>query len=128
MNSINTVIASGFLTRNPELRYTPKGTPVCVFAIALNRTFKNDAGESKEETAFIDVEQFGPSAEVFTKHFAKGKPVLIEGRLRMESWEDKTTHKNRTRLKLLCERWHFLAPKTTDANPTPADSSPPEGQ
>jgi single-strand DNA-binding protein len=123
MNSVNTVVISGFLTRDPELRYTPKGTPVCSFAIALNRTFKTDAGEDREETAFVDCEQFGPSGEAFSKHFKKGRPTLIEGRLRMESWEDKTTHKQRTRLKVLCERWHFMQPKQPTTETTAAPPS-----
>jgi single-strand DNA-binding protein len=112
MNSVNNVVISGFLTRDPELRFTPKGTPVCSFAIALNRTFKTDAGEEREETAFVDCEHFGPGGQAFAEHFKKGQPTLIEGRLRMEQWEDKNTHKQRTRLKVLCERWHFVQPKT----------------
>lgn len=118
---VNVVVVAGFLTRDPELRYTPKGTAVCSTSLALNRVFKNEAGESREETTFIEVDIFGKPAEAFHIHFKKGKPVLITGRLRQDSWEDKTTGQKRSKIKVVCENWSFVAPapaKTNNHEPT----------
>jgi len=111
MASFNKVIVAGNLTRDPELRYLPKGTAVAAFALAVNRTWKTETGENKEEVNFIDVEAFGRQAEVIAQYMRKGRPLLVEGRLKQDSWEDKATHQKRTKLKVVLESFSFIDSK-----------------
>lgn len=97
----------GNLTRDPELRVTPKGTPVCVFGMAINRVFSDDAGGKREETTFVDVEAWGRQAEVISKYVAKGGPLFVEGRLKLDSWENKEGDK-RSKLKVVLENMQLL--------------------
>lgn len=124
MINANIVIIAGYLTRTPQLRYTPKGTAVADAGIALNRSFKNAEGETKEETTFLDLECYGKLGEAFSQHFTKGRPVLIEGRLRQVKWTDKATGKERSHVKILVEQWHFVTTKDAEAHradkPAPA--------
>src|SRR5579872_333160 len=83
MANFNKVILAGNLTRDPELRYTPKGLAIAKIGIAINRTWKSETGESKEEVTFVDVDAFGRTAENIGQYFKKGQPILIEGRLRL---------------------------------------------
>ncbi len=87
MPSLNRVLLMGNLTRDPELKYTPSGTPVVSFGIAVNRIFKNQAGEKKEETCFVRIVTFGKQAESCNQFLAKGRLVFIEGRLQYRTWE-----------------------------------------
>ena len=89
MASFNKVILVGNLTRDPELRYTPKGTAIAKIGLAVNRVWTNEAGEKKEEVTFVDVDAFGKTAETIGQYLKKGRPILIEGRLRYQTWEDK---------------------------------------
>src|SRR5207237_23615 len=98
MASFNRVILAGNLTRDPELRYTPKGLAIAKIGLAVNRTWKNEAGETKEEVTFVDVDSFGRQAEVIAQYFKKGRPILVEGRLRLDQWDDKQTGQKRTKL------------------------------
>ena len=98
----------GNLTRDLELKYTPKGMAIASFGIAINRHWTNDAGEKQEEVTFVDIEMFGKRAEVVGKHFEKGKPIFIEGRLRLDSWEDKTSGKKMQKLRVIAESFEFL--------------------
>ena len=91
MASFNKVILVGNLTRDPELRYTPKGTAIAKVGLAVNRVWTNEAGEKKEEVTFIDVDVFGRTAENVGQYMRKGRPILIEGRLKLDQWDDKTT-------------------------------------
>ena len=100
MANFNKVILAGNLTRDPELRYTPKGTAVVKFGMAINRTWKSETGESKEEVTFVDVDAWGRQAEVIAQYMRKGRPILVEGRLQLDSWEDKTTHEKKSKLKV----------------------------
>ncbi len=84
---INKVFLAGNLTRDPEMRYMPSGTPVTSFRIAINRRFRKKTGEEVEETCFIDVEAYGRTAEFCNEYLTKGRNVLIEGRLKFDSWE-----------------------------------------
>ena len=95
MASFNKVILAGNLTRDPELRYTPKGTAVARIGLAVNRNWKSETGENKEEVTFVDVDAFGRTAETIGQYLKKGRPILIEGRLRHETWEDKQTDKSK---------------------------------
>ena len=111
MASYNRVILAGNLTRDPELRYTPKGTAVAKIGMAMNRVWKNEAGESKEEVTFVDVEAWGRQAEVIAQYMKKGKPLLMEGRLKLDQWEDKTTHQKVSKLKVVLESFSFIDSK-----------------
>lgn len=121
MASLNKVMLIGNLTRDPELRVTPKGTAICQFGLAINRTFKAETGAQRDETTFVDVEAWGKTAEVIAKHLVKGRPVFIEGRLKLDQWDDKTTGQKRSKLKIVCENFQFLGSKDDQA---PAARSP----
>jgi single-strand DNA-binding protein len=125
MASFNKVIVAGNLTRDPELRYTPKGSAVAKIGLAVNRTWKNEAGESKEEVTFIDIEAWGRQAEVIAQYMRKGRPLLVEGRLKLDTWEDKNTHQKQSKLKVILETFSFIDSKGTDAGPSaPAGEAP----
>ena len=91
MASFNKVILMGNLTRDPELRYTPKGTAIAKVGLAVNRVWTNEAGEKKEEVTFVDVDIFGRTAENVGQYMRKGRPILVEGRLKLDQWDDKQT-------------------------------------
>jgi single-strand DNA-binding protein len=108
MANLNKVMLIGNLTRDPELRYTPKGTAVTDLALAINRVWSNDQGQKQEETTFVDVTFWGRQAEIAQQYLAKGRGVYIEGRLQMDTWDDKETGKKRSRLKIHGENLQFL--------------------
>jgi single-strand DNA-binding protein len=108
MASFNKVILAGNLTRDPELRYTPKGTAVARIGLAVNRTWKTETGETKEEVTFVDVDAFGRQAEVISQYMKKGRPFLVEGRLKLDQWEDKNTHQKQSKLKVVLEGFSFI--------------------
>ena len=108
MANFNKVILAGNLTRDPELRYTPKGMAIAKIGIAINRTWKNEAGETKEEVTFVDVDAFGRQAEVIAQYLKRGRPILMEGRLRLDQWDDKQTGQKRSRLGVVLEGFQFL--------------------
>jgi single-strand DNA-binding protein len=108
MASFNKVILAGNLTRDPELRYTPQGTAVVRLGLAVNRTWTTDTGERKEEVSFIDVDAWGRQAETISKFMRKGRPILIEGRLKLDTWEDKNTHQKQSKLKVVLEGFTFI--------------------
>jgi single-strand DNA-binding protein len=121
MASFNKVILAGNLTRDPELRYTPRGTAVAKLGLAVNRTFKTESGESKDEVAFIDVEAFGRQAEVLSQYLRKGRPILMEGRLRYDTWDDKQSGAKRSKLSVVLESFTFLDSGKGEGQP--ADSA-----
>jgi len=106
--NFNKVILAGNLTRDPELRYTPAGKAIAKFGIAVNRNWTTETGEKKEEVTFVDVDCFGRQAEVISQYLRKGRPVLVEGRLRLDQWDDKTTGQKRSRLGVVLEGFSFL--------------------
>ena len=108
MANFNKVILAGNLTRDPELRYTPKGTAIARIGVAINRTWKNEAGETKEEVTFVDADAFGRTAEVIAQYLKKGRPILIDGRLKFDQWEDKNTHQKVSKLRVVVENFQFL--------------------
>jgi single-strand DNA-binding protein len=126
MASFNKVILAGNLTRDPELRYTPKGTAIARIGLAVNRTWKTEAGEMKEEVTFVDVDAFGRQAEVIGQYMKKGRPFLVEGRLKLDQWEDKNTHQKQSKLKVVLEGFSFIDSKGPDnpLSPDPARSRP----
>ena len=108
MPSLNKVLLMGNLTRDPELRVTPKGTPICQFSLAINREFKAESGEKREEVIYVDVEAWGKQGETIAKFVTKGRPLYVEGRLRLDQWEDKNTKEKRSRMKVVLEQFQFL--------------------
>src|SRR5689334_22789514 len=108
MPSLNKVLLMGNLTRDPELRVTPKGTPVCQFSLAINRQFKMESGESREEVIFVDIEAWGKQGETIAKYCTKGRPLYVEGRLKLHQWEDKNTKEKRSRMRVVLEQFPFL--------------------
>lgn len=119
MPNLNRVMLMGNLTRDPELRYLPNGnTAVAALSLAINRKWKTPGGEAKEEATFIDCEAFGRTAEVLNQYLKKGRPVYIEGRLKLDQWTDKEGQK-RSRLKVVVEQFQFIDGKRDDAEETP---------
>ena len=108
MASFNKVILMGNVTRDPELRYTPKGMAIAKLALAVNRVWRNEAGESKEEVTFVDIDAFGKQAETIGQYIKKGSPLFVEGRLRLDQWDDKQTGQKRSRLGVVLENFQFI--------------------
>lgn len=125
MANFNKVILVGNLTRDPELRYTPKGTAIAKLGLAINRSWKNEAGEQQTEVTFVDVDCFGRQAEVISQYVKKGRPLLVEGRLKLDQWEDKNTHQKQSKLKVVLESFSFLGSKGGGPNPGGADAQVP---
>lgn len=134
MASFNKVILAGNLTHDPELRYTPKGTAVAKLRLAINRVYNTESGEKKEEVTYVDVDAFARQAEVISQYLKKGRPILVEGRLRLDTWDDKQTGQKRSKLNVVLESFQFLdsgrsgensagapaAPRPRASNPAPA--------
>ena len=88
MPNLNKVMLIGNLTRDPEIRYTPKGTAVTDIALAINRNYSLDDGTKREETTYVDITYWGRQAEVIGEYMKKGRPLYVEGRLQLDQWED----------------------------------------
>jgi single-strand DNA-binding protein len=108
MASFNKVILLGNLTRDPELRYTSKGTAIAKLGLAVNRTWRDESGQTKEEVTFVDVAAFGKQAETLGQYMKKGRPIMIEGRLKLDTWDDKQTNQKRSKLEVVLESFQFL--------------------
>jgi single-strand DNA-binding protein len=108
MANLNRVLLIGNLTRDPEVRYTPKGTPVTEIGLAVNRIYSGEDGEKKEETTFVDVTLWARQAEIAGQYLKKGRPVFIEGRLQLDTWDDKQTGQKRSRLRVVAENIQLL--------------------
>lgn len=111
MATMNKVILAGNLTRDPELRYSPKGKACGRIALAINRTWVTETNEKREEVTFVDVDVFGRPAENCAKFLKRGRPALVEGRLRLDQWDDKQTGEKRQRLVVVAEQVQFLGDK-----------------
>ncbi|MBT65487.1 MAG: single-stranded DNA-binding protein [Puniceicoccaceae bacterium] len=107
MASFNKVILMGNLTRDPETRVTVNGLTICKLGLAVSRVFSTKDGERREETTFVDIDAFGKQAEVITKYFRKGKPILVEGRLKLDQWETNEGQK-RSKLGVVLENFQFV--------------------
>src|SRR3954467_3471907 len=108
MASFNKVILLGNLTRDPEVRYTPKGTAVTELGMAVNRVYTAENGEKREDTTFVDVTLWGRTAEIAGEYLKKGRPVFIEGRLQLDTWDDKQSGQKRSKLKVVGEGLQLL--------------------
>ena len=136
MASLNKVMIMGNLTRDPEVRYTPKGQAVVDIGLAVNRRYKVE-NETREEVTFIDVTFWGRSAEIISQYMKKGRPLYVEGRLQLDSWEDKATGQKKSRLKVIGDEFQFLGgrdgapgggggPDDDDGPAQPRSSRPPQ--
>jgi single-strand DNA-binding protein len=127
---LNKVFIAGRLTRDPELRYLPSGMAVCKMSIANTRYFKSKEGDRREEVVFVDVTVWDRQGEYVGERLRKGRPVLIEGRLKTDQWEDKATGQKRSRIEINALRVTPLDWDESDqrqgSRPAPAPVSEPE--
>lgn len=121
--NLNRIMLAGRLTRDPEIKHTTSGTPIADFAIAVSRFWKSDSGERMEETDFIDITAYGTTASVIAEHLKKGRAVYVEGRLKLDQWDDKQTGAKRSRLKCIAESMQFVGPKPQTSEPAPPQPS-----
>jgi single-strand DNA-binding protein len=142
MANVNKVILIGNVTRDPEVKFTSKGSAVTDIGLAINRNYTLDNGEKREETTFVDVELWGRLAEIAGEYAKKGRPVYIEGRLRMDTWEDKASGQKRSRMKVVGENLQLLGARAGGGGPSsggdhesydsapaaPRRSAPPQAQ
>ena len=115
MANVNKVILIGNVTRDPEVKFTSKGSAVTDIGLAINRSYTLDSGEKREETTFVDIELWGRLAEIAGEYAKKGRPIYIEGRLRMDTWEDKTSGQKRSRMKVVGENLQLLGSRPEGA-------------
>ena len=108
MASFNKVMLMGNLTRDPEIKYTPKGTAIADIGLAVNRNYTTDSGEKREEVTFVDVTLWGRVAEIVGEYCKKGRPLFVEGRLQLDTWDDKQTGQKRSKLKVIGENIQLL--------------------
>lgn len=108
MANLNKVMLIGNLTRDPELRVLPKGTAIAQFSLAVNRKWHDEAGADREEVTYVDCEAWGKSGDNIAKYVTKGRPLYVGGRLKLDQWEDKTTHEKRSKMKVVVEDFQFL--------------------
>jgi len=132
--SLNKVFLMGNLTRDPELRYTPAGTAVAGFGLAINRRWRDREGKDKEEATFVEIETWGRQAETVSNYLSKGSPAFVEGRLRLDQWESKTGER-RSKLKVVAVRVQFLGGRPGGGSASkpsggraPAEASPPDAE
>ncbi len=114
---LNKVLLIGRLTRDPDLRTTQNGTAICDLGLAVNRRWRDQSGRDQEETTFVDVAVWGRSAENCAQYLQKGAPVLVEGRLRLEQWEDRNGGGKRSRLTVVAEVVQFLGSRADGERP-----------
>jgi single-strand DNA-binding protein len=121
MANVNKVILIGNLTRDVELKNLSSGTAVAQIGLAINREWKDKDGEKKEEVTFVDCEAWGKTAEIMAKYLAKGKPVYVEGRLRLDVWDDKESGQKRSKIKVVVESFQFLSSGKGSDDAAPAE-------
>jgi len=119
----NKVILVGNLTRDPQLSYLPSQTPVVEFGLAVNRRWRGQNGEQREETCFVDCRCYGKQAETFNQYMSKGQTVLVEGRLQLDTWEGPDGSK-RSKHRVFVQNFQFMSPRGA----APARQGPPAKQ
>lgn len=144
MANFNKVLLMGNLTRDPELRYTPSGTAVCEFGLAVNRSWTSKDGQKREETCFVDCQAWARSGEIIQEYCRKGRPLFVEGRLTYDSWEGRDGQK-RSKLRVTVDSFQFIggrgeagagsagaarnsAPPGQKDTPAPAPETPPDAE
>src|SRR5436190_15223099 len=110
-SSLNKVMLMGNITRDIELRHTPSNLAVATIGMAMNHRWRTPEGEQKEDVTFVDCDAWGKTAELIAQYFAKGRPIMIEGRLKLDTWQDKKTNENRSKLKVVIENFYFVDSK-----------------
>lgn len=125
MASFNKVILLGNLTRDPELRYTPKGQAVSKLGLAVNRSYKTETGETREEVTFIDIDAWGKQAELIGQYLRKGSPIFVEGRLKLDTWDDKATGQKVSKLRVVMENFQFIGGPRGEGGPGGGAGGPP---
>jgi single-strand DNA-binding protein len=123
MASFNKVILLGNLTRDPEVRYTPKGSAVCDLGIAVNRQYTLDNGEKREEVTYVDVVLWARLAEIAGEYLKKGRPIFIEGRLQLDTWDDKQSGQKRSKLRVIGETMQLLGSRPSGGGGGAAEAS-----
>lgn len=108
MASYNKVLLMGNLTRDVEIKQIGSGQSVANIGLAVNRRFRTQSGEDRDETTFIDCEAWGRQAEVMAQYLSKGRPVFIEGRLKLDTWQDKNDGSNRSKMRVVVESFQFI--------------------
>jgi single-strand DNA-binding protein len=108
MPNLNKVMLIGNLTRDPEIKYTPKGTAIAAFGLAVNRNYTTEGGEKREEVTFIDLEAYARLAEIIGEYCKKGRPIFVEGRLKLDQWDDKQSGQKRSKMKVVVETMQLL--------------------
>jgi single-strand DNA-binding protein len=121
MASLNRVLLIGNLTRDPQVKYTPKGTAVVDIGLAVNRHYSGDDGQKHEDTCFVDVTLWGRQAEVAQEYLTKGRQVFIEGRLHLDTWDDKQSGQKRSRLRVVAENMQMLGDRPSTQKPSPTN-------
>jgi len=116
MPNYNKVILMGNLTRDPEVRYTSSGTAIAKLGMAVNRYWRNQEGQQQEEATFVDVDAFGKQAETIGQYLKKGRPIMVEGRLKLDQWDDKQTGQKRSKLGVTLENFQFLDSRSEDGD------------
>ena len=124
MANFNKVLLIGNLTRDPELKHTPSNQAVATIGLAVNRTYNTKDGEKREETTFVDCEAWGRTAEVMGQYLRKGRPVFLEGRLKLDQWQDRDGN-NRSKLKVVIENFQFIDSRGGGNAEAPAQASSP---
>ena len=122
--SFNRVLLAGNLTRDPQVRFFANERAVADFGLAINRRFKGPDGQLKEEVTFIDVEAWGRTAELVGQYLIKGSSCFVEGRLRLDAWDDKKTGEKRTKIKVVAEAVQFTGSKPSSNTAADADGDP----
>ena len=108
MPNYNKVMLMGRLTRDPEVRYSANGTAITNIGLAVNRNWRNQDGQTQEEVTFVDVTAFGKRGEAVGQYLKKGRPIFIEGHLRMDQWDDKQTGQKRSKLAIIMDAFEFI--------------------
>lgn len=124
MASFNKVILLGNLTRDPEIRYTPKGSAVCDLGLAVNRQYTLENGEKREEVTYVDVVLWARLAEIAGEYLKKGRPVFIEGRLQLDTWDDKQSGQKRSKLRVIGETMQLLGSRPSSTEGGDNDRAP----
>jgi single-strand DNA-binding protein len=117
MASLNKVMVLGNLTRDPDIKHTPKGTAVTQLSIAINRKYTTENGDQKEEVTYVDIEAWGRLAEICAEHLSKGKSILVEGRLKLDTWEDKQTGEKKSKMRVAADVVQFLSAREDAQKP-----------
>jgi single-strand DNA-binding protein len=124
MASYNKVVLLGNLTRDPELRYTPKGSAVARLGLAVNRSYKTESGETMEEVTFIDIDAWGKQAELIAQYLRKGNPLFVEGRLKLDQWDDKNSGQKVSKLRVVMENFQFIGGRAEGGAGAPPAAAP----